>query len=545
MREKVLRYILERKLMRAGDRVAVAVSGGADSVALLRVLLELRAELGIVVSVAHFHHRLRGEASDADEAFVAELAKQHDLEFFFSRGDVRDHALTSKLSLEAAARELRYRWLASLFESHNLNEVATGHTLDDQAETVLLKFLRGAGTRGLAGIYPEIASRAKAPNSFQSAERGSETFGLPRPEESDKKQPRMGRKSLAQHGAAGGVLGNSGNRSESRRDGTPSVRIIRPLLGVTREEVELCLAALGQTWREDESNLDHRFARNRVRHELLPLLEREYNPNLRRVLSDAAELARAEEEYWRALVERELAARRRSKAEIPQGLKPGTGVADNGTAEAVPLQNGVAAQCLRLMNFRTLPLALQRRLLRRFVETANLTLDFEHVEKLLHCALGKLPKAELPGGWLAVRQGGCLKLLAPQSELACCGYQYTLPVPGEVRIAEIGLTVRCIPVPQAFAKEESPDSLLSAELLGPELTVRNWRPGDRFWPVHSKSEEKLKRLFSEKHIPAGQRPHWPVVLKGEQIVWVRGLPVARAFAWTKGDAVKIEPLVST
>ena len=256
MREKVFRYILERKLLRAGDRVAVAVSGGADSVALLRVLLELRTELGIVVSIAHFNHALRGEASEADEAFVAELARRHDLEFFPGRGEVRDHALSRKLSLEAAARELRYRWLRSLAESHKVNAVATGHTLDDQAETVLLKFLRGAGTRGLAGIYPEIAIGAKAPTSFQSAERGPE-----------------------------GPL----NR-DSRQ---PGARIIRPLLGVRREEVEQYLAALGQTWREDESNLDHRFARNRVRHELLPLLECEYNPNLRQVLSDAAELSRA------------------------------------------------------------------------------------------------------------------------------------------------------------------------------------------------------------------------------------------------------------
>ncbi len=530
MREKVLRYILERKLMRAGDRVAVAVSGGADSVALLRVLLELRAELGIVVSVAHFNHRLRGEASDADEIFVAELARRHDLEFFSSRTDVRDHALTRKLSLEAAARELRYRWLASLFESHNLNEVATGHTLDDQAETVLLKFLRGAGTRGLAGIYPEIASRAK--------------------------QFAQGRKA-----------------SVSSAQG--SARIIRPLLGVTRQEVELYLAALGQDWREDESNLDRRFARNRVRHQLLPLLEREYNPNLRQVLSDAAELARAEEEYWQALVERELAARRRSKTEIPPGLKPSTGVAGDGTAKAVPFQSSAAEPCptvseqasaaaertessgsadlqgrvpagFSIHNFAELPLALQRRLLRRFVETANLTLDFEHVEKLLRCALGELPKAELPGGWLASRTGECLQLRAPQPTLSCPDYAYSLPVPGEVRIAEIGLTARCIPVPQAFAKEEPPDSLLSTELLGPELILRNWRPGDRFWPVHSKSEEKLKRLFSEKHIPVRQRPRWPVVLKDEQIVWVHGLPVARAFAWDgEGDAVKIELLVST
>ena len=537
MREKVLRYILERKLLRAGDRVAVAVSGGADSVALLRVLLELRTELGVVLSVAHFNHRLRGEASEADEAFVAELAKQHDLEFFSGRGEVRGHALTSKLSLEAAARELRYRWLASLFESHNLNEVATGHTLDDQAETVLLKFLRGAGTRGLGGIYPRLECLGKMTSRAKARNHPTESYGTPK--------------------------------------GVPlQIRIIRPLLNVTRQEVEQYLAALGQTWREDESNLDHRFARNRVRHELLPLLERAYNPNLRRVLSDAAELARAEEEYWQALVERELAARQRCKAKIPQGLKPGTGVADNGTAEAVPLQSSGAEPCptvweqasaaaertessgsadlqvcvpagFSIHNFAELPLALQRRLLRRFVETANLTLDFEHVEKLLRCALGESPKAELTGGWLAVRQAGCLKLLPPQAEPTYCGYQYTLPVPGEVRIAEIELTVRCVPVLQAFAKEEPPDGLLSAALLGPELTVRNWRPGDRFWPMHSKSEEKLKRLFSEKHIPAGQRPLWPVALKGEQIVWVRGLPVARAFAWTgKGDAVKIEMLVS-
>ena len=507
--------------MRAGDRVAAAVSGGADSVALLRMLLELRAELGIVVSVAHFNHALRGEASDADEAFVAELTRQHDLEFFSSRTDVRDHALTSKLSLEAAARDLRYRWLGSLPELHNLNEVATGHTLDDQAETVLLKFLRGAGTRGLAGIYPEIASGAKqiaqgrkAGMSSAEADSFLRTNGL----EAGLKA-RTTRTSLLSATSEGLDVFQSaecGPEGPLNRDSCqPGACIVRPLLGVTREEVEKYLAALGQTWREDESNLDHRFARNRLRHELLPLLEREYNPNIRQVLSDAAELSRAEEEYWQALVEREL-------------------------------QDRMAAQRLRLMNFRALPLALQRRLLRRFVETANLALDFEHVEKLLRCALGELPKAELPGGWLAVRQGGCLELLAPQVEPPFSSYQYTLPVPGEVHIAEIGLTVRCIPVPQEFAKEEPPGSLLCTELLGPELIVRNWRPGDRFWPVHSKSEEKLKRLFSEKHVPAGQRPRWPVVLKGEQIVWVRGFPVSRAFAWSgSGDAVRIELLVST
>jgi tRNA(Ile)-lysidine synthetase-like protein len=561
VREKVLRYIRERRLMRAGDRVCVAVSGGSDSVALLRVLLELRTELGIVVSVAHFNHGLRGEASEADEAFVAELARQYDLEFFCGRGNVRDHALTSKLSVEAAARELRYRWLTSLPESHRLDEIATGHTLDDQAETVLLKFLRGAGTRGLAGIYPEIAIGAESQDPFQPTERGPEE---PLHWDNDPRQP--------------------------------GARIVRPLLEVTREEVELYLTALGQTWREDESNLDHRFARNRVRHELLPLLGRGYNPNLQRVLSDAAELSRAEEEYWRVLVERELEARQRIKTEIPPRLEPSTGVAGDGTAEAVPFQSGGPEPCptvpepaskaaertegsgsadlqvrvlapytchpkpalvgggsafptrasarLGLGDFAQLPLALQRRLLKRLLESQQIPADFQHIEKMLRCALGELPKAELPAGWLAVRQGGCLELRAPQAEPPLSGYEYRLPVPGEVRIAELGLTLRSVPVPQAFASEAGPpDTLLSAELIGPELIVRNWCPGDRFWPLHSKSEEKLKRLFAEQHIPAERRPSWPLVLCDSQIVWMRGFPVARAFAWSgSGDAVKIELL---
>src|SRR5271166_1169732 len=240
VRSEVLGYIRDRGLMHAGDRVAVAVSGGADSIALLRVLLELRAELGIVLAVAHFNHGLRAEKSEADQVFVADLASRHRLEFFAGHGDVRGYASTSKLSLEAAGRELRYAWFAQLADEQRFNSVATAHTLDDQAETVLLKFLRGAGTRGLAGIYPQMLY------------------------------------------------------SPCRK-----TRIVRPLLSVTRDEVETYLTSLSQPWREDESNLDQRFARNRARHELLPLLEREYNPNIRRVLSDTAEVSRAEEEYWR------------------------------------------------------------------------------------------------------------------------------------------------------------------------------------------------------------------------------------------------------
>ena len=445
MRDKVLRYIRKSALLRAGDRVAVAVSGGADSVALLRLLLELQAELGIVLGVAHFNHGLRGTESDADEAFVAKLAQEHGLDFFVGHGEVRDHASLRKLSIEAAGRELRYRWLSRLAEERSFDAIATAHTSDDQAETVLLKLLRGAGTRGLAGIYPLL------------------------------KEP----------------------------------RIVRPLLCVRRSEVEAYLTSLGQCWRRDTSNLDQRLLRNRLRHELLPLLEAQYNPNLRQLLSDMAELARGEEEYWEELVQQHLAAHA-------------------GTVG------------LSLRRFSALPLALQRRLLKRFAENAGAVLDFAHVEKLRRCALGESRRTELPGGRVAENAQGRLRICEPQPQPPRA-YRYTLRVPGEIHLAELGLTLRADIMPEALARELPPDSLLNAELIGPELTVRNWQPGDRFHPAHRRAAEKLKRWFAEKRIPAEQRQSWPVALHEGEIVWVRGLLVASAFAWNgEGDAVRIE-----
>jgi len=501
MREKVLHYIRGLELMRAGDRVAVAVSGGADSVALLRVLLDLRNELGIVLAVAHFNHGLRGEESLADEAFVAELAKQHALEFFVGRGDVGDHAFTNKFSIEATGRKLRYQWLAQLAAEQRFDAIATAHTLDDQAETVLLKFLRGAGTRGLAGIYP--------------------TLDLLGPQDTSGAKALFPRRAI--DGAPFGRLraGSEGAPLQirtSRKDRNYAC-IIRPLLCISRDEIETYLESLGQPWREDETNRDRRFTRNRVRHDLLPLLEREFNPNLRAVLSGAAEVSRGDEEYWQALLQGELLRR----------LKPTEGAA-------------VPPRRLSLDGFAELPLALQRRLLKRFAEDARLALDFDHVEKLLRCALGDLFKAELPSNWLAERRGECLTLQILESvSTSAPDYEYVLPVPGEVRIEGLGLTVRALTVAEEFAREMTDPSPLSAALIGAELTVRNWRPGDRFRPVHSRSEEKLKRLFAEKHIPAGQRPSWPVILHHGEIVWVRGFPAAHAYEWKgRGQAVSIE-----
>jgi tRNA(Ile)-lysidine synthase len=476
--------------MHAGDRVCAAVSGGADSVALLRVLLELRNELGIVLFAAHFNHRLRGADSDADEAFVAELARVHGLPLFRGGADVRRHALERRAGIEATARSLRYEWVIQIAGDQKLDAVATAHTLDDQAETVLMKFLRGAGTRGLAGVYPELTVGVDFSGSLAEAE-----FTPAR------SQP--GEPTTAQ-----------------------LIRIVRPLLQISREQVEAYLTALGQDWREDPSNLDPSFNRNRVRHELLPLLEHEYNPNLRQGLSEMAEVARSEEQYWREIADRELKRRTSPSALTLSSTSPG--------------------EKLRLDQFSGLPVAVQRRLLKRFVERADLAPDFEHIENLRRCALGEIAKTELPGGWLAQREVDCLELREPHStkpgssEKRC--YSYSLPVPGEVSVPEIAAIVRTIRLADEDGAEAPPGTLLADDLLGPELTVRNWHPGDRYYPAYSGSEQKLKRLFLEYKIPADERPVWPVVLQDEQIVWVRGLPVARDFAWKPGSgtAIRIE-----
>lgn len=521
VRDKILHSIRERKMIHAGDRVAVAVSGGADSVALLRILLELRTEFGIVLAVAHFNHGLRGEESDADEAFVTDLARAHELDFFATHGNVRDHAFTSKLSIEAAGRELRYRWFAQLAREQRLDAIATAHTLDDQAETVLLKFLRGAGTKGLAGIWPvldlELLSKA------------------------------AGAKAQIQEGATDDTAEAAPLQRTVYAGARHDPRIVRPLLGVSRQEIEAYLTALGQGWREDASNLDRRFLRNRVRHELLPLLERDYNPKIRRLLADAADIASAEEEYWQALVEREVPAR------IGDGQ-------------------------FNLAGFTNLPLALQRRLLKRFAELHRTKLAFEHIEKLRRCALGKLKRTELPGGVVVVHMKERLELRSRPCE-ADPAYEVVLPIPGEVRFPELGLTVRVTVVPEELARELPQAELLDRGLMGPGLVLRNWRAGDRFCPAHSRSEEKLKRLFAERHIPEEQRASWPVAYLphipkdgvcgapvvlahvpktspfgklragyGEtgEIVWVRDFPVAQKYQW-KGvaEAVRIETASNT
>jgi tRNA(Ile)-lysidine synthase len=451
-------YIQRHDLLRAGDRVGVAVSGGADSVALLRILLELRAELGIVLSVIHLNHKLRGADSDADEAFVHKLAVKNGLEFIPRAVDVAAHAAGNKLSLEAAAREVRYELFESLLAQDSLSRVATAHTLDDQAETVLLKLLRGAGTRGLAGIYPKLSVPPVA--------------GRTRPE-----------------GA-----------------------VVRPLLQVRRKDVESYLREMKQGWREDSSNREWRHMRNRVRLKILPELEKQVNPSARKALAEAAEIARAEEQFWAQQVLRYLPQVSKSVA--------GGGIALGGC-------------------FAGLELALRRRLLRAAAESLGLRLEFRQVEELL--ALPEGGRAALPEKWMAVRRRQEIQLARISTDTV--DYEYQLTVPGKTAVRECGLILEAdVLTGQDRSRRYNPEHLLHARFLQRRLVVRNWRTGDRFWPAHTKQPRKIKELLQDRHITGDQKKRWPVVASGDEVVWVQSLGVGRDLQSKNGRGVLIRQL---
>ncbi|HEV2468137.1 MAG TPA: tRNA lysidine(34) synthetase TilS [Candidatus Sulfotelmatobacter sp.] len=524
----MLSHIRRQELLQAGDRVGVAVSGGIDSVALLRLLLGLRGELGIVLSVVHFNHKLRGAESDADEHFVADLARQFDLEFYCDSDDVAGHARDEGVSLETAARELRYGFFRHLIGSREipedvkdptlsqntregwgtrtpLNKVVTGHTLDDQAETVLMRIVRGAGFRGLGGIHPRIA-----------------------------------------------VEGD---------DGEVCGEIVRPLLEFRRRELESYLREIGQSWREDATNADSRFTRNRIRKLALPLLEKDFNPAVAKNLAELAEIARGEEDYWEneitgwmgtAIHWTEPEWERRASTGLIQignvsniptlsangALRmehptTGTGHSAVETKAEKSLQARIDDAPWLVMNasvdrlwFLGEPIAVQRRAVKAIGEHAGLALEFKHVEEVLRFAAeegagGK--ELSLPMGWKVTRQADHLLFLTPDlREQTPEDYEYELMIPGRLLVPEIGLVIEVRRVPAGSEAAYNPEHLLDADSLPGPLRVRNWRAGDRFWPDHTKSPKKIKELLHEHHVAHLERRLWPVIVSGNEIVWLRG-----------------------
>ncbi|HVZ82880.1 MAG TPA: tRNA lysidine(34) synthetase TilS [Terracidiphilus sp.] len=421
---------LDTSLLRPGLRIAAGVSGGADSVALLRTLAARASELGLVLHAAHLHHGLRGADADADLEFVRGLAAELDVPFRHGRVDTEAEAARAGEGIEEAARRLRYAWFRELLTEVPLDAIATAHTLDDQAETVLAKLLRGAWTEGLSGIHPVVE--------------------------------------------------------------WPEGCILRPLLGVTRAEIEQYLRALNQPWREDATNRDTTFTRNRIRHELLPLLET-VNPRLREHLAQMAVLARDEEDWWQAELARVA----------PQLILPGTPVRGGGRAAG----KGVA---LDVMRFAAQPVALQRRLLRHAAEKLGAAPDFAATESLRALALtGRASqKLELAQGLRAERTHRELRLAAAEARAEAVP-EYRLSVPGTVQAPVFGLAL----------------TVESAGAPGLQAVLRAWLPGDRVHLRHSSGPRKVKEVLERMKVTGSDRALWPVLVIDGAVAWMRGVEV--------------------
>jgi tRNA(Ile)-lysidine synthase len=321
---------LNREHVRPGDRVCAAVSGGADSVAMLRLLHAANAlprnALGVGLSAVHVHHGLRGEEADADLAFVQALCLQLEVPLHVHHGSVPERMARARErgepeTIEEAARNLRYEVFRRMIAEGHADSVLTAHTLDDQAETVLMKLLRGAWTEGLSGIHPAVI------------------------------EPSPG-------GREKGLVGRA---------------IVRPLLHERRVDLEEYLRTIGQAWRTDSSNTDEAFTRNRVRHHLLPLL-REYNPAVDRTLANLAELAREDEEHWQTELVRVL----------PHLLLPGKPV--RGGGRAVATAAGAESAAIEIERLRALDPALRRRVVRGAARSLGVRLGFDDTARLLALA---------------------------------------------------------------------------------------------------------------------------------------------------------------
>ena len=347
---------LNSRLFQAGERVCCAVSGGADSVALLLAMQEANAakeSLGVVLSAVHVHHGLRGAEADGDEVFVRAVCDRLTVPLTVERVNTNARRVAEGEGVEEAARELRYEVFRGLLREGQVQVVATAHTLDDQAETVMMKLLRGAWTEGLGGISPVLEMEPDAGRVRRGMEQQWEGQG----------------------------------------------RVVRPLLTVRRVEVETFLRARGQEWREDSTNGDVRFTRNRVRHELMPVLRR-FNPAVDELLARMSTVARDEESFWKAEIARVL----------PGLLLPGKPV--RGGGRAVGTGVGEQAVALEIDRLRALVPALRRRVVRAAAGTLGCRLGAEETAKLLGLAgLEAVPgitgrigaRLELPNGLRAER----------------------------------------------------------------------------------------------------------------------------------------------
>ena len=457
---RVRRTIERQALAEPGCRVLIGLSGGADSVAMLWLLRELERDGALTIAAAaHLNHQLRGADADGDEAFCAALAARIAVPFVSERVDVAALARAQKRSIEDAGRSARYAFFERAADACAADRITVAHTKDDQAETFLLRLLRGAGTRGLAAI-----------------------------------RPRAG-------------------------------RVIRPLLDVHRSELRRFLADRGEAFREDASNADVAIPRNRVRHELMPLLELRFSPAVTDVLAREAALARRDEEFLEG-----------------EAIKLAARIVLRSTAGTTELDARELTSAPAALSSRIVMATLQRLAGRR-------PIHFDHVERVLALAeSAEEGRAVSLPGQDAVRTGTVIVLrrsfagsrsrATRESAAGGNSFAVSLSIPGEVELEGPGLAIAAEALREpagapARWRGRGTEVGVSTAAVELPLAVRSRRPGDRFRPLGAPGVRKLQDFFVDRKVGREARDTVPLVVDGrDRIVWVVGQSVAEDFRVT-------------
>lgn len=446
----VRRTIAAHRMLAAGDSVLIAVSGGPDSVTLAHVLHTLAAEYPLRLAIAHLNHCLRQKDSDRDAEFVAGIARQLDLPFYMEKKDVRQLQQSAHLSLEEAARKIRYRFFEEICARYGFNKIAIGHHSNDNAELVLMNLLRGSGPLGLSGIAPV-------------------------------------------------------------RDG----KIFRPLIHLKRSEIVDYIAEKKLPFVADASNADLSFRRNRIRHHLIPELEKAYNPAIIETLNRLGTIMRAEDQWFENILSKDF----------------------NNCISV----KGPDTVSIDLDRFKGLAAAARRRIIRRAILSVKKDLrriTLAHIDAVL-TLIDKSPGVgclSLPDGIRVILRSADLTIDNSKSDASVSSdgsngsavivYQYTITPPGALSIQEAGATIKLAEI----GADDLPDfntvgknlAFFDMDSLQFPLVVRNRRPGDRFSPLGLNGTQKVKKYFIDNKIPGPRRRLCPLLLSAGKIIWIAG-----------------------
>jgi tRNA(Ile)-lysidine synthase len=470
---RLLRHLEEHHWARPGQRIGAAVSGGADSVAQLLLLLELRERLGIVLSVVHFNHKLRGRASDADEKFVANLAAGHRLPFHIDREDISSKSKRERANLEDTARRARYGFFERLAAEGKLDKIAVAHTANDQAETVLAHIFRGTGLAGLGGIHPELGCVFRPLLKFRRAELRAYL---------------QERRQTWREDAT--------NRDTKRTRARIRLKIMPALEKHFQPAVVEHLCRLADLARADDSWLT--FSAN-VR---VGALAKETGEEVRISVADllnprkSEKQIEAKDEFLKELRKNKLAMTSRMIRRMVAMVKPHSGQLSSVHVDAV------LRLAVRPDSGKSLPLPGGVQVRRE--------------------------RDVLVFRVMAEKSGG----KAPPKPKTFCRMVELGPHPAEVPLLEQSCRLRftVIDWPPQGRETSGTGAVLDCQRISLPLVVRNWQPGDSMQPLGHQKPHKLSRLLNELGVSRWEKEFWPVVASGGKIAWTRGLPVSAEFA---------------